>query len=425
MSQFKIGNKEIKSISGPVRVCVLKPPQGLKEELEKEGGRAPYLLLFGDEHFGKENECKNCSCNWDDEDLDECCYKIDDPNFLKLFDNAITSNYPIDLYVEQAYEPRLGDPDIDNINEDIKYIDTKGFMSKFIHDYKVCYSKEHRGTSRYKSICPTKDLRWHFTDIRNISYGNSGEKQIYDGTNTFYIILYNYFNKDNKYTKKDVYNIAKNIVNDNNEELTMMYYIILNGPQFVRDYITESSNFIISKQIKKQAINKLKDFSFWHNIISERINFYFKGYFENSNFTVDDYLTVMRFYKDVLILLFEVNNKTSIEFDKERLDLINTVEKYDLFGSNILNIHHMLTMTVLACMMDIYTISRIFKKPINGTPSFLSIIYAGDGHVENIKDILINYFGYSIVGETMVEGRCQDVSSINFNLLKAKSEYVQ
>jgi hypothetical protein len=425
MSGFKIGNKEINHISGPIRVCVLKPPQSLKKEFEKEGCRAPYILLFGDEHFGKENECKKCSCDWADEDDNECCYKIDDPKFLKLFDSAITSNFPIDLYVEQAYEPRLGDPNIYNINKEIKYIDTEGFISKFIHDYKICYSKQHRSTLRYQKDCPTKDIRWHFIDIRNIEYGKSGEHMLNSGTNTFYTILYKYFNKDNKYTKEDVYNIAKKYINDEyyKEELTMMYYIIINGPQFVKDYITENSNFIIAKQIRKQVIDKLKNFSFWHNIISERINFYFKHYFKNSGFIVDDYLIVMRFYKDVILLLFEANNKTKEEFEEERLNLIQTIEKYDLFSKNILNLNNMLTMTVLACMVDIYTISRIFKRTTNGTPSFLSMIYSGDIHIENIKDILINYLGYSIIGEVNNEGRCQDVSNINFNLLKAKSEY--
>jgi hypothetical protein len=82
-------------------------------------------------------------------------------------------------------------------------------------------------------------------------------------------------------------------------------------------------------------------------------------------------------------------------------------------------------LTTATSMMDIYTITRMLKKPENGVPGFCSMFYAGDMHVENIIDILKKYFGYTVIGQSMNENtRCQNVSDIDFNLVKVKNEYV-
>jgi hypothetical protein len=67
----------------------------------------------------------------------------------------------------------------------------------------------------------------------------------------------------------------------------------------------------------------------------------------------------------------------------------------------------------------------MFKKPTDGNPSYLSMIYIGDAHAKNIKETLIENFNYELVGEGKNEGkRCINVDNINFNLLKAKVEYI-
>ena len=429
MSNFIIGNKPIKSISGPIRVCVLKPDIDLKKRFKEEGGRLPYIILFGDYHFGREGKCENCDCNtywriregWSKGD---CCYEIDDPEFLKLFDSLATKDFPIDFYTEQTYEPRLSDPDIYKINESINRSDKKGYLSKFIHEYKTCYSKKDRRTKKYRSECPTRDLRWHYIDTRSIEYGNSGEALLYSGIKEFYKLLYYYFNKDKPENEDASFNEGRKAFSKYTEKFTMVFDIIINGPEFLNKYLTKDSNFLVTKQVKKQVIPELRDIEFWKKIMFDRINKTFYDYIGLSpDYTVKDYIVGMQFYKEVLALISD-NTISKDDFLKQRKEIMEKVKKYDLFGEHIISLQNMYSLTTATSMMDIYTITRMLKKPKDGVPGFCSMFYAGDLHVENIRDILKKYFGYTVVGQSINENtRCQDVSNIDFNLFKVKQEY--
>ena len=420
MSKFIIGNKPIKSVSGPVRVCILKPDIEFKKRFEEEGGRLPYIILFGDYHFGREGKCEKCDCNTSG----DCCYEIDDPEFLKLFDGLATKNFPIDFYTEELYEQRLSDPDIYNINESINRQDRKGYLSKFLHEYRTCYSKKDRRTKKYKEECPTRDLRWHYIDTRKVEYGNSGEAFLYKGIKEFFSLLFFYFNKDKPEHEDASFNEGRKAFIKYTKEFTMVFDIIRNGPEFLNKYLTKDSNFLVAKQVKKQVIPELKDIELWKKIMFDTINQTFHDYIGTSpDYTVDDYVAGVEFYKNILALISD--NKISKEdFLKERKELMKNVEKYDLFGEDLINLQHMYSLTTATSMMDIYTITRMLKKPENGVPGFCSMFYAGDLHVKNIINILTRYFGYSIIGQSMNENlRCQDVSNIDFNLFKVKQEY--
>jgi hypothetical protein len=428
MSKFIIGNKPISSVSGPVRVSVLKPNKDLKNRFELEGGRLPYIVLFGDEHFSKEYKCDSCSCNinwitekgWENKD---CCYEIDDPEFLKLFDGVASKNYPIDFYVEQLYEPRLGDPNIYNINEGLNRFDKTGYLSKLTHDYKICYSKADRRTKRYKTECPTRDIRWHFIDTRSVEYGNSGEAKLYKGLIKFYTLLYYHFDKNRP--ENDSFNQSISAFKKYKEEFTMVFDILVNGPDFLDKYMTSDSNFLLSKQIRKQVLDELKNVDVWKKIITDRIQQTFYDYMNtvNTQFTTNDYIKVMSFYKNVLILISD-ENISKDDFLEKRKTLIESITNYNIFEENPSNLITMISLTTFTGMMDAYTISRILKKPTNGIPSFTSLIYAGDLHIKNITDILTKYFSYEVVGESNTKQyRCQDVKNIDFNILKAKQEY--
>jgi len=420
MSKFIIGNKPIKSISGPVRVCVLKPNIDLKKRFEEEGGRLPYIILFGDYHFSREETCEKCDC----ESSGDCCYEIDDPEFLKLFDGLASKNFPIDFYTEELYEPRLSEPDIYKINESINRQDKTGYLSKFIHEYKTCYSKKDRRTKKYKNECPTRDLRWHYIDTRKVEYGNSGEALLYKGIIEFFRLLFFYFNKDIPENEDTSFNEGRKAFSKYTKEFTMVFDIITNGPEFLNNYLTEDSNFLLTKQVKKQVLPELRDIKLWKAIMNDRIHETFYDYIGTSPYyTVDDYIAGVNFYKHILALISD--NKISKEdFLKERKELMKKVEKYDLFGENLINLQNMYSLTTATSMMDIYTITRMLKKPENGVPGFCSMFYAGDLHVKNIINILTRYFGYSIVGQSMNENlRCQDVTNIDFNLFKVKQDY--
>ena len=430
MSKFVIGNKPIWKISGPIRVTVLKPDDDLKKRFEEEGGRLPYIILFGDHHFDRENNCDECKCNtnwmtgkgWENE---ECCYDIDDPEFLKLFDGVATKNYPIDFYTEQEYEPRLGDPNIYNINPLLKGADAEGYLSKFIHDYKICYSKDEKvkRTPRYKKECPTRDIRWHYIDTRSFRYGNSGEAQLNQGIIIYFHILKIFFNEP---VEETIQEKTYKMFAQYHDKLQMTLDIIHNGMNFLETYVTVDSDFLIPKQVRKQVIKELRSMDLWNIIIKDTINLVFKNYYKSKSmeFKSADYAKVMRFYIEVLQLISD-DSASKEEFLKRREALIKSVENYKIFEDNQSNLNNMIFYTTKTAMMDVYTVARMLKKPEKGTPGFLSMYYAGDAHTTNIRDILVRHFSYEIVGESYNEKeRCQYVKDIDFDILKAKKEYM-
>ncbi len=427
MSKFIIGNKPISRVSGPVRVTVLKPDDDLRNRFKKEGARLPYIILFGDHHFDRENNCEECECktNWitgEGWENKECCYEIDDPEFLKLFDGVASKNYPIDFYTEQSYEPRLSDPKIYEINPSLDTADKEGYLAKFIHDYKICYSKaeKEKRTPRYKKECPTRDIRWHYIDMRDFTYGNSGDAQLNQGIIIYYNILKKFFYEPEDTVQSKIHNI----VITHHYKLQMTLDIILNGMNFLKEYLTIDSDFLIPKQVRKQAIKELRDMDLWNSIIKDNINIIFKKYFKYSDtpFNTNDYMTVIQFYINVLQLISD-NTVSKEEFLEKRKELIKSVENYKIFENNQSNLNIMISYTIKIAMMDIYTVARMLKKP-KGTPGFLAMYYGGDRHTRNIRDILVSYFSYEIVGESYNEKeRCQSVKDIDFNILKAKNEY--
>ncbi len=79
----------IKSISRPVNFYY-KPKYSVY--LEKKANKYPLIILFGDDKSNKNNRCNPCSCV----DATKCCYKISDPNFLKLLDALhLDDKYPV------------------------------------------------------------------------------------------------------------------------------------------------------------------------------------------------------------------------------------------------------------------------------------------------------------------------------------------
>jgi hypothetical protein len=202
--------------------------------------------------------------------------------------------------------------------------------------------------------------------------------------------------------------------------------IILNGMNFLETYVTLDSDFLIPKQVRKQAIEELRSMDLWNAIFRDTINLIFKNYYKSKNmqFKSADYAKVMQFYINVLELISD-STVSKEEFSDRRKELIKSVENYKIFEDNQSNLNNMVFYTTKTAMMDIYTVARMLKNPKKGTPGFLAMYYGGDAHTTNIRDILVRHFSYEIVGESYNEKeRCQSVKDIDFNILKAKNEYM-
>jgi hypothetical protein len=92
-----IYNKQINKISGPVAIRILKPNKTKFENYKKIGMTLPFYILFGDIHGSFTNMCEVCECK---PGSSTCCYKVYDPNFMRLIDKVISPGYSVDFYAE-------------------------------------------------------------------------------------------------------------------------------------------------------------------------------------------------------------------------------------------------------------------------------------------------------------------------------------
>ena len=100
----------IKSISGPVNFYYYKPK--IDVYLTKKANEYPLIILFGDKNTDKNNLCNPCSCV----DATKCCYKISDPNFLKLLDALhLDDKYPVS-FCYQSIEKNVKDNMMNEFN---------------------------------------------------------------------------------------------------------------------------------------------------------------------------------------------------------------------------------------------------------------------------------------------------------------------
>ena len=82
-----IYNKQIDKISGPISIGIFKPNKTKFENYKKLGITLPIYILFGDKHRSFANMCELCECNLGSSN---CCYKIYDPNFMRLIDKLVS-----------------------------------------------------------------------------------------------------------------------------------------------------------------------------------------------------------------------------------------------------------------------------------------------------------------------------------------------
>ena len=144
-------DKTIQRISGPVSMYYLKPKttksfNGVRENL-------PLVLLWGDEHRDDQGMCADCTCM----DSKGCCHRIYDREFLQDLDK-LASHYPVDFYTETSSDMSH----IVSMNHP-KNVLFHYFLQKTTRD---CHQKVDRSTPIYEMMCPTKNIRWHYSDPR-------------------------------------------------------------------------------------------------------------------------------------------------------------------------------------------------------------------------------------------------------------------
>ena len=408
MNGLQIGDTNITKISGPVSMYYLRP----KQEIYDNGGsdNFPLFLLFGDVHESTNNSCDPCN----DTDKNSSCYRLSDEKFLKLLDTLSSDNLPIDFYTENQFKGDIAKNKAQQLTEMIQ------------GERLWCYNM-YRTDNKFDSFrnnCPTNKIRWHLADIRrfggnmNINYTDDIARDLLQNIdfsikyqNYSYIenqidIILEYFSDSDKekiehldYYKEilnKIFNGSSNFktMNDFKELLLTLCDTddnTLNIEKFANTlfnkYINGNENSLIYKQIIKQDYLQFKDINFWCYL-----------------------------YKKTLLNRIFIYNITDLKKVIEKLDVnfdFNDNINYECF----FQLSHFIT----ASFVDLYTLARIFKKPItkqdnNARSTFdvrssLSIGFFGKFHIENMVDLLLEtgYYNLEHKIEQKNENRCINI----------------
>ena len=416
-----INNKKIDRISGPVSFSLLKPKMFIFDELKKEGVRLPIFMLFGDVHFSDKHQCNNCTCV----DSSSCCLPIYSENFLRIIDSIATPENPVDFGIEGFYAGKQKE-NLKNENT-LKYFRTlnKDIMQKLRENNAACYIRELRGTKLYEKYCPTKNIRWQYTDPRHAPGTKySLEHLIQSLEDPAYKNNLSSLFMGKIPSKSEI----KKVINEMSSKdmfykIIMLKYHMVTSPEKAIDYffsIATPQNSLVLKQFNKLS-KSFKDLPFWKKALSDYFLYALKegedrDYGKNPS---NDYINLIKKLRKEFCELLIKN-----DIDTLSIRLTDT-----LFRNALTTASKGSSITENTIFMDLYYIFRTFKIPgAEGKNPFLSLIYAGDFHRKNITYFLSNIIRYyDIVEEVNIKGdfmynedrqmRCTYMPNFNFNEL--------
>ena len=403
---IEINDTLITSLSGPVSFYYLKP----NVENPYDMRYFPLIILFGDIHGSKEGSCVSCSCSKEE---GKCCYTISDHSFLQLLDTLGSELHPIDFYTETFL---VGT--------------NKGFINGYMDDLTTkdmvtCYQRTLRGTEYNK--CPTKKIRWQAGDPRQAgdTFGKQGEVYYYYEEDETVIQLLD----KNINGKSYIDTIPKQFIDDAYIEfqftglLDELYYIfkylllkdhelatyridrfnklllkskfktldkfltllntlydeetkLLNTDKFSETFFSMMTreNSLIFKQIMKQEYLPFKDINYWSKMYAESLRHKF---IDSGDYPLDP-----EDFKPVLVNVESVVTDIDGYFrDYDEFDLSRDIRDWTYVVG-------ILQVAIGSPLLDIYTITRILKKPEGGNRSSLSFGYFGN----NWKQPFIDWF---------------------------------
>jgi hypothetical protein len=350
-----INGKNIHQLSGPVSITILKPKKDFYNILKKKSIHAPIFILFGDIHFSSSNQC---------DDNSKQCHKIYDNSFLKTFDGIHRTKYPVDFFIE-------GFLHLENKLRKLKPEERDQPIPMLKDRLHVCYKKELRNTDLYKELCPTNGVRWHSADIRHAI----------DNPN------YNFESFIDKFSeviegislhKKVTVKLLKEIISMRlldyymKEDIIHYLHILKKGlsdTSFADDFIDEY-NSLVMKQVYKMPY--ACHIEMWKQMIKEYIVYNITTNVKRMKTKMDEKLPTL------LCKYFETDNEFYLE---KFVEYVNKHKDYlEKYNDNFLEFN--------AIFLDLYMLTRSFKKPDNDINSFVSISYFGKDHCNTIKHFL-------------------------------------
>ena len=371
-----IYNKKINKISGPVSMRILTPNKTKFNNYKKIGMKLPIYILFGDNHLSSKNMCEICECK---DGSSSCCYKIYDPNFMRLIDKVVSPGYSVDFYVED-----WGHQETENVDL-TKYNGTTSLSPLHLvtTPYGVCYNRKLRETKQYRKGCPTKGLRWHSADVRKLYDINKYTFELFCN----FIILEHPVEEERKYLS----GIKKRSARIEYIKKVFDLMISIFSKQQIKKYSDVINNLItnkkpamgllspheslIVKQISKFPIEAQDDWI-------KRVDKYIHTTINKSSPKKEELQKILEIINEYVSATENNSNTTLILSDLEL-----AYKKGKFYDINIDN-----------DLLDCYFICRSIK-PVKGDPSVLTISYFGDQHCCNISKFLVDDFEYDMVFE--------------------------
>lgn len=417
-----INKNRIGKLSGPVSFTILTPNLDVFETLKKEYNiELPIVILVGDHHYSSEGQCDYCDNN--------NCYSIFSEKFIKILDDLYNDGFTVDIYTELNISPEMRNylikedsEKVENILNSLKnhiQINHKNEMLQMLaRNIYGCYIKELKNTPIYDKYCPSKNIRWHYADLRqniNIFGKYSMEAKLSLLLNIVMNPSYDYNLDDPYYTyirlnilQDDKLNfvLLKNNLDDfklkiltlkqlDMEPIIKSFFnlstsitidtfidnlIDLNNPEFV-------NNSLIYKQIK----NLPNDIQ---NIFIKTMKIYINDTLKNNISRNKIKKIGFEFLAALLFLIGKYDSINQYDLDKFLYFFYDKVnEQYYLKNDVKINIRRIVIPTTIY-LLDFYFITR-FIKTQNYSPYYgLTIGIFGEAHVNFISNYLIKTLGW-------------------------------
>lgn len=358
-----IYNQEIDKISGPVSVYILKPNKIYFKNYTMVNMKLPVYILFGDKHESDKYMCSDCNCI-----NNGCCYKINDPNFLRILDKIASPNYPVDFFAETFQH---GLSKFNMIRDEFKYP-----LSSIIYNYLSC--RKTNQDSFYKSNCPTQNIRWQSGDVRvknvlsNIPYFENFISDLYITNKKMFNInsISNTFTI-NKY-KDALENLKKKHTEDSIKKYILIINKILNCDENSLSTLTKQESLINKQILKFPSITQ----EAWS---SRTIKYLCKNIQTEQNTDKA---------KELNTLIY--NYFISVTAEEQYLVFENIKDKVSTLSYSIF-------FNLNSLFVDIYVILRSIKPPTGDTSAILSIAYFGNEHIKNMVNFLTQELKYELI----------------------------
>ncbi len=421
---FKLGDHIVNSISGPISIYILEPTDKFRKEYSS--GRAPVMMLFGDEHHSFSGVCKKCDCETCNGSncKGKCCLELYSHEMFEILNSLSTKTNPIDFYIEhfirkeevQEFENHHDKYALVNQTrrdfQDVYKSGKVGSLGKVLIDNLPCFIKDYRRYSDFAKQCKFDKMRWHYSDVRIITY-----KSNYDLEAKLHEMCYLLTDSINDWIQGGVLEInVDNILEDFIDEEHKREFLeiaceMFNTPdKFIKRFLDSKllHRSLVFKQINKlpQGYNNIEMWKKWIYqyytavvLNAKEISIYMNKKMLGSN---------MYSYIKTLLL-----GKHS---DSKKINSVGSKRQHTVWDDYL--------KTLTTAFLDIYYVARSLKTPKNDVNPFLSIGYFGDFHCENLVKFLTDITGwYMLSSSHSTNNRCLTTTNVNFDFFALKKKY--